>query len=624
MAKATVIEDMATALKLRLFSTVTVWNRLEGRPRVDTFDRALRADIRDPLWMLTRQWQMGEFEGDDAGSPVLAKVQMAAAPVTQYQPGGHEPRALSSEILLEAQVEQRPFPFILGVQPMSLDLRVLMGRHWLKLLTKSIPDNLSDAYRQRYPIPMPNADDENDARAVAHPEGFQSIALMAGRAMDGYVFYQHIKAGNNPADGVGASAGAVTTIQTLATKFTTWFESLYLQPGPGDDAWKPEFLEYQFSLAAPNAGKRYVADEYYHGRLDWYSVDRHASNEPLIDDTPTDTHPSTLFTFIPTEIAYEGMPNTRWWAFEDRKTNFGAIAPNTTELGKLLFVEFGLIYANDWFLFPHPLPAGSAAQVEGLVVTNVFGERSWVRAAGSSADDDWQRWSMFTLSRRGENDELADSSLLLLPTVPKIQEGSPIDDVLLIRDEIANMVWAVEQRITLPSGERKPAREAAIETTQFYQHVLDKQIETDAIAPEDLRYAAPFRYEVMNTIPENWIPLIPVHIEGDVRRIQLQRASLPRLLERDPRRPPRKIEPRTVLLRDGLDSEPKAPYFLHNEEVPRAGTRVYQSYQRTRWYGGRVVTWLGVRKQTGRGEGTSGLAFDRLRDVPPEARQQEE
>ena len=57
----------AGALRERRFPTVTVWNRLEGRPRTRDFDRALRAEVRDALWMLTRQWQLGEFRGDDAG-----------------------------------------------------------------------------------------------------------------------------------------------------------------------------------------------------------------------------------------------------------------------------------------------------------------------------------------------------------------------------------------------------------------------------------------------------------------------------------------------------------------------------------------------------------------------------
>jgi hypothetical protein len=43
--------------------------------------------------------------------------------------------------------------------------------------------------------------------------------------------------------------------------------------------------------------------------------------------------------------------------------------------------------------------------------------------------------------------------------------------------------------------------------------------------------------------------------------------------------------------------------------------RVFQTYQRTRWHDGSVFTWLGVRKQTGRGEGSSGLAFDQIKPV---------
>jgi hypothetical protein len=83
------------------------------------------------------------------------------------------------------------------------------------------------------------------------------------------------------------------------------------------------------------------------------------------------------------------------------------------------------------------------------------------------------------------------------------------------------------------------------------------------------------------------------------------------ILEGDPN-PPIKVQPRTVLLRQGLDDHPAQTYFVAEEEVPRAGTRVLHSYQRTRWTDGRVVTWLRVRRQTGRGEGSSGLRFDYL------------
>ena len=42
--------------------TITAYNRLEATPRTTNFDRSLKAEVRDAMWMLTRQWQFGEFQ----------------------------------------------------------------------------------------------------------------------------------------------------------------------------------------------------------------------------------------------------------------------------------------------------------------------------------------------------------------------------------------------------------------------------------------------------------------------------------------------------------------------------------------------------------------------------------
>jgi hypothetical protein len=86
---------------------------------------------------------------------------------------------------------------------------------------------------------------------------------------------------------------------------------------------------------------------------------------------------------------------------------------------------------------------------------------------------------------------------------------------------------------------------------------------------------------------------------------------MPRFLENDTE-DPLPVKPRTSLIRYGLESG--SPYYIHEEEVPRAGAVVKQSYQRTRWYSGKTYHWFGIRKQTGRGEGSSALAFDRIID----------
>ena len=353
-----------------------------------------------------------------------------------------------------------------------------------------------------------------------------------------------------------------------------------------------------------------TADEYAQGRLDWYSFDKDASAATLgtipgAPDVPLEQQYVTR-SFIPAPVRFNGMPDTRWWAFEDGKTNFGDIKPGTTELPKLLLIEFGLVYANDWFLLPYTVPAGSVLKVKGLAVTNTFGERFWIEAAGRGPDEAWQRWAMFSLSIKGDEDVPADLTLLVLPTVPKIQEGEPLEIVALTRDEMANMVWGIETTVPLPTGRTRPGNVAAAEYRAHLQAILD----ASAPAPTPIVWKADVRYDIMSTVPEHWIPFVPEHVTGSNRQIQLRRAAMPRFLEHDPAPTFERVRPRTTILSEGL-AELK-PYRIHEEEVSRAGTHVMQAFQRTRWNDGRVFIWLGAEKHTGRGEGHSGLAFDRL------------
>ena len=76
------------------------------------------------------------------------------------------------------------------------------------------------------------------------------------------------------------------------------------------------------------------------------------------------------------------MPNTRWWAFEDGRTNFGDVKPDTTDLAKLLLIEFGPSTLTIGSSCRYTVPVGSVVNVRGMAVTNVFGERTWIEAAG--------------------------------------------------------------------------------------------------------------------------------------------------------------------------------------------------------------------------------------------------
>jgi len=82
LAARVAVSDTAINAKLSALyrlPAVVHWNRLEGRPRSDDLTRSVRAEVRDPLWMLARQWQLGEFQGEDNGSPVMARWRAESA-----------------------------------------------------------------------------------------------------------------------------------------------------------------------------------------------------------------------------------------------------------------------------------------------------------------------------------------------------------------------------------------------------------------------------------------------------------------------------------------------------------------------------------------------------------------
>jgi hypothetical protein len=52
--------------------------------------------------------------------------------------------------------------------------------------------------------------------------------------------------------------------------------------------------------------------------------------------------------------------------------------------------------------------------------------------------------------------------------------------------------------------------------------------------------------------------------------------------------------------------------LLFDEEVPREGQHLTRRRVVARWFDGSTWMWTAFRKEIGRGEGSSGLVFDRL------------
>src|SRR3954464_6841884 len=90
----------------KYFST---WTRIEPRCRSDHSAAGLEARTADPLWLLGREWQFGEFRAEDAGSPVAVEVAYRTALLRQFiriLPDGAAKPRVDLTIPLETLVER--------------------------------------------------------------------------------------------------------------------------------------------------------------------------------------------------------------------------------------------------------------------------------------------------------------------------------------------------------------------------------------------------------------------------------------------------------------------------------------------------------------------------------------
>src|SRR6476469_218145 len=87
------------------------WTRLEPQSSSGDPRPGIEARVHDPLWLLARQWQLGEFEGEDAGTPLTVRVVTRTSAIDRWAPGDEaQGRAFSRERqdLLEPLVEREP------------------------------------------------------------------------------------------------------------------------------------------------------------------------------------------------------------------------------------------------------------------------------------------------------------------------------------------------------------------------------------------------------------------------------------------------------------------------------------------------------------------------------------
>ena len=564
--------------------TITAYNRLEPVPRSKDPENSLKADVRDALWMLTRQWQYGEFRGEDAGSAVTAQILGEHTAMDRIQLGDADPAAYDPGKPLEATVEAEELTD-------NLFFAVQIARYFIRLLQmKSLDTTYTAKFIAQYPLNF--AIDPNDQN------GLQLNLSVQTKSFNGSTLLSDIltpQGGStkfaNWLQSQGFPASDQTTLNGLAKDLTDWYSRNYFQPAGANKAWESSQLEYKFEIASPPEapGQKFLsANQFYGGHLDWYSFDLDSSGSMSLKPEPSNPPlvKENLVSFIPAPVSFKGMPSPRYWTMDDSQLDFGKIDASPTGLLHLLMAEFALVYGNDWFMLPYPLPVNTLCEIKGLIVTDVFGENTLISPAGSGSENNWQRWTMF--HQTDVNPAAADTRttnhlFYLCPSITHSLQDDPMEEVNFLRDQMAGMVWAVENRVPSQAGKGVSGDAMALKSTQPPPFTP---------APGN----AAIRYILGTTVPDNWIPFIPVHISGSITEIRFQRAAMPGA--------------KGALGR--IISETPAPYYVNEEEIPRSGILVSRNFNRTRWINGKTFLWIGRSKDAGTGEGWSNLKFDQI------------
>jgi hypothetical protein len=243
----------------------------------------------------------------------------------------------------------------------------------------------------------------------------------------------------------------------------------------------------------------------------------------------------------------------------------------------MMALDFALSYGDDWCQVPLPLPTHVVNRIITVEITDCFGD---VTAAQPPAG----RWNLFRPDNPAAPDGLAD---IFMNAVPGLAlSGEPLEEVHLIRDEQANLAWAIETVVAHPLDGGVPASSSATSLSP-----APAAPSADPVPPADgnggLRWTmAP------SSLPVNWFPLVPVaDPPGRLALGALWTASDAR--------------PGGRLLGDLLP-----PRLLYDREVPSEGVQAARCWHAARAADGSLHLWIGRNKRPRQTDLAPALRFD--------------
>jgi hypothetical protein len=552
---------------------LTYWNRVEPRPRAPEIAEPLAARIRDPV---------GEFRGEDAASPAYVQVVADLASVI-----GWRPQVGAALADIDAPLEE-----LVATEGFTPDLvtRVEFGQVFQQALVGQGLDETELAGVLEALLAVPAFAIGAAGLSPHDAEAQRVLGVCVARALDGEALARAHAAGTAlpAAAAISAHEAAVrAALDELATEIKATFGTL----GRTDAAaWRTAQLEYQAEVVAGlpggNAAVLMKTDPDRDATFDWFAFDI-ASDVAAPADRAVASRQQSI-SRLPTHVRFRGQANPRWWDFERGITDFGAVTPDRRDTAKLVMMDFMLIHGTDYFVVPMEQRIGELCRINLLLVHDVFGGITRIDRADAIPSPAGARWTCFSLSRLDRDGAPADVFFLPPSCGTTRIAGAAIEDVRFLRDEQANLAWAIESSaeggIGRPwLGHERSVAEAAAEPS-----------------PAEPSMNAPLRYLLQSFVPRHWFPLLPVALDAASGETAFE---LGRMVRPDGTTP----EPRGRT----LTANGPTPYRVREEAVPRAGVRVLREPVRSRWTSGETHLWLARRTLVGGGEGSSGLRYDR-------------
>jgi len=554
------------------------WTRLEPQSAAGDPRPGIEARLHDPLWLLGRQWQLGEFEGEDAGTPLTVRVVTKTTAVDRWAPWNTlAGRAFSRgrQELLEPIVEREP----VADRAPGLRARAEAAAVLFVSLDDAGASDHRSAIVEHCPLDFNALDYPDAAHAQLDPQWHRLARLLNGREVADAeaIARAYEDAGGLPPWLVPNDDVDGDALATTLASWAAWYRAEASPPAGGDDNWIGERLEYRFRVGA--RGMVLEAPAHDGGDIDWFTFDAAPPQTDLTEPEGAAAAPPVVrrvHAVLATPLRYPGMPADRLWEMEDARVNMGLIEAEPWDIARLLVAEFALTYGNDWLVVPVDVPFGSLTTVESVTYISTFGEHFVVEPTDVVSPDG--RWRMFSIADAGGG---SMEGLLVSPGAVAVQDGPALEEVLFLRDEMANMSWAVERAVQGPSGaarersrerdDPRPPRPGPVERAQ-----LDYLLQTG--------------------IPARWIPYVPR--SSGYRAIELVQGRVPR---------PDGVVPAPL----GVILNRADVKVLKDAEIPREGIRVVRQPSMTRRADGGYERWTARRIGIGRGEGVSRLAFDR-------------